>query len=98
LSNFRNFGLGHLFGDAPSDRLTAVSMTIASMALTKTSGGSVTVVSSPTPIEMMHLMGTMQPISLMKVPQCTYTGCTISISSATVMYMDPSTVQLVQKT
>ena len=85
-------------GDAPSDRLTAVGLTIASMALTQTSGGSVTVVSSATPVEMMHLMGTMQPISLMKVPQGTYTGCTISISSATVMYMDPSTVQLVQKT
>jgi len=40
----------------------------------------------------------MQPISLMKVPQGTYTGCTISISSATVMYMDPSTAQPVQKT
>jgi len=85
-------------GDAPSDRLTAVSMTIASMTMANTSGGSVTVVSSATPVEMMHLMGTMQPISLMKVPQGTYPGCTLSISSATVMYMDPSTAQLVQKT
>jgi hypothetical protein len=85
-------------GDAPSDRLTAVSMTIASMTMANTSGGSVTVVSSPTAVEMMHLMGTMQPISLMKVPQGTYTACTLSISSATIMYMDPSTVQSVQKT
>jgi hypothetical protein len=84
-------------GDAPSDRLVAVSMTLGSMTLTNSSGGSVTVVSSSTPVEMMHLMGTVEPISLMNVPQGTYSGASISISSAGVMYMDPSTMQLVQK-
>jgi hypothetical protein len=84
-------------GDTPADRLVAVSMTIGSMTLGKSGGGSVTVVSSPTPVEMMHLMGTMQPISLMKIPQGTYSSATINISSATVMYMDPSTALLVQK-
>src|SRR6266568_6614248 len=84
-------------GDAPSDRLVAVSMSLGSMTLTKSGGGSVTVVSSSTPVEMMHLMGTVEPISLMNVPQGTYSGASISISSAVVMYMDPSTMQLVQK-
>ena len=84
-------------GDAPSDRLVAVSMTLGSMALTNSNGGSVTVVSSSTPVEMMHLMGTVEPISLMNVPQGTYSGASISIASAVVMYMDPSTMQLVQK-
>ena len=84
-------------GDAPSDRLVAVSMTLESMTLTKSGGGSVTVVSSSTPVEMMHLMGTVEPISLMNVPQGTYSGASISISSAVVMYMDPTTMQLVQK-
>jgi hypothetical protein len=84
-------------GDAPSDRLVAVSMTIGSMTLTNGGGGNVTVVSSSTPVEMMHLMGTVEPISLMKVPQGTYSGATVSISSAIVLYMDPTTMQLVQK-
>ena len=84
-------------GDAPSDRLVAVSMTIGDMTLTNGSGSTVRVVSSSTPVEMMHLMGTVEPISLMKVPQGTYSGATISISSAVVMYLDPSTLQLVQK-
>lgn len=84
-------------GDGPSDRLVAVSMTIGSMTLAGTSG-SVTVVSSSTPVEMMHLMGTMQPISLMNVPQGTYSGATVNLSSALVMYLDPATGQLVQKT
>src|SRR6266567_2302681 len=84
-------------GDAPSDRLVAVGMTLGSMTLTKSGGGSVTVVSASTPVEMMHLMGTVEPISLMNVPQGTYSGSSISISSAVVMYVDPSTMQLVQK-
>ena len=84
-------------GDAPSDRLVAVSMTIGSMTLTNGSGSTVTVVSSSTPVEMMHLMGTVEPISLMNVPQATYSGATVNISSATVLYMDPTTMQLVQK-
>ena len=84
-------------GDAPSDRLVAVSMTIGSMSLTKSGGGSVSVVSSSTPVEVMHLMGTVNPISLMNVPQGSYPGATVSISSATVLYMDPTAMQLVQK-
>ena len=84
-------------GDAPSDRLLALSMTIGSMSLSKSGGGSVAVVSSSTPVEMMHLMGTVDPISLMNVPQGTYSGATVSISSATVMYMDPATMRLDQK-
>jgi hypothetical protein len=85
-------------GDAPSDRLVAVGMTIGSMTLTKSAGGAVTIVSSSTPVEMMHLMGTMEPISLMKVPQGAYSGATVNVSSALVMYVDPTTGQLVQKT
>ena len=85
-------------GDGPSDRLVAVSMTIASTTLAKATGGTVTVVSTSTPVEMMHLMGTMQPISLMNVPQGSYSGCTVNISSAMVMYLDPATGQLVQRT
>ena len=84
-------------GDAPSDRLVAVSMTIASMTLTNASGGTVSIMSSSTPVEMMHLMGTVDPISLMNVPQGSYSGANMSISSATVMYMDPTTMQLVQR-
>jgi hypothetical protein len=84
-------------GDAPADRLVAASMTIGSMTLSNSGGGTVTVVSSSTPIEIMHLMGTMQPISLMKVPQGTYSGAMVNISSATVIYIAPATGQLAQK-
>jgi hypothetical protein len=49
-------------------------------------------------MEMMHLMGTMQPLAMINAPQGTYTGATVTIGSATVMYMDPKSKVLVQKT
>ncbi len=46
----------------------------------------------------MHLMGTMQPLSMISAPQGTYTGASVTIGSATVMYMDPTTKAAVQTT
>jgi hypothetical protein len=83
-------------GDSPSDWMLAFSMNISSMSLTG-SNGSATVISSSMPMEMMHLMGTMQPLAMISAPQGTYTGASITISSATVMYMDPNTKKPVQK-
>jgi hypothetical protein len=74
-------------------------MNISSMTLTGSNGMStVVVVSTPTQMEMMHLMGTMEPLAMVNVPQGSYTGATITISSATVMYMDPTTKTVVQQT
>lgn len=84
-------------GDAPADWMLAFSMNITSMTLTG-SNGTASAISSSTPIEMMHLMGTVQPLALMSAPQGTYTSASISISSATVMYVDPTTKSAIQKT
>ncbi|MFP5230835.1 MAG: DUF5666 domain-containing protein [Acidobacteriota bacterium] len=84
-------------GDSPADWMLAFSMNITSMSLTG-SNGSVSVTSSSTPMEMMHLMGTMQPLGMISVPQGTYTGASITIGSATVMYMDPTTKAPAQQT
>ena len=84
-------------GDSPADWMLAFSMNINSMSLTG-SNGSVSVVSSTVPMEMMHLMGIMQPLTMINAPQGTYTGASIVIGSATVMYMDPATKSPMQKT
>lgn len=84
-------------GDSPADWMLAFTMNISSMSLTG-SNGSATVVSSSTPMEMMHLMGMMQPLAMVNAPQGTYTGASITIASATVMYMDPTTKAPVQAT
>lgn len=84
-------------GDSPADWMLAFSMNITSMSLTG-SNGSASVVSTTMPMEMMHLMGTMQPLAMISAAQGTYTGATITIGSAAVMYMDPTTRALTQQT
>lgn len=83
-------------GDAPADQVLAFSMTINSMSLTGSS--TVNLVTSPMPFEMMHVMGTMQPIAMLAVPQGSYTGATMTIGSAVVSYMNPTTRTVVQTT
>ena len=85
-------------GDSPADRVIAFAMTINSMSLTNSAGNTVNVISSPTPIEMMQLMGTMQPLAMMSIPQGTYTKASFNLGSATATYMDPVTMQPVTKT
>jgi hypothetical protein len=84
-------------GDSPADWMLAFSMNVTSMSLTG-SNGSVSVFSSSTPMEMTHLMGTMQPLAMLSAPQGTYSAASITIGSATVMYMDPTTKATVQAT
>lgn len=85
-------------GDSPADWMLAFSMNISSMSLTGSNGSVSAMASSSTPMEMMHLMGMMQPLSMISVPQGTYTGATITIGSANVLYMDPTSKALMQQT
>lgn len=84
-------------GDSPADWMLAFSMNITSMSLTG-SNGTAMVVSSSMPMEMMHLMGTMQPLAMINAPQGTYSGASITMGSATVLYMDPTTKSPAQAT
>lgn len=84
-------------GDAPADWMLAFSMNISSMSLVG-SKGTVNVTSASTPVEMIHRMGTMEPIALVPAQQGTYTGASITIASCNVSYLDPNTKAMVQKT
>jgi len=85
-------------GDDPCDRVAALVANISSVTLTNSSGGTVSVLAAPTSVEFIHLMGSLQSLSLVNVPQDTYTKATVSISSARVTYLSPATGQLVQQT
>lgn len=85
-------------GDSPSDRVIAFATNITSMALNNSSGTTAPVISSSMPIEMMRLAGTMQPVNVLSIPQGTYTGCSITMASLSVTYMDPLSHTIVQKT
>jgi len=77
------------FGDDPSDRLLAVGVSVSSVALTQSNGGSVVVMSGPRPMEMLRLMGTVAPLAIANVPQGSYSGASMTFASATVMHVDP---------
>ena len=84
-------------GDGPADWMLAFSMNVTSMSLTG-SNGSVNVTNTATPMEMLHRLGTMEPMALISAPQGTYTGATMTIAACNVTYLDPTTKALVQKT
>ena len=84
-------------GDDPADRLVATSVTVNSVALLKQDGSSVMVMSTPRPMEMMRLMGTVAPLALAGVPQGSYTGATLTFGSSTVTYIDSVTGLPVQR-
>lgn len=85
-------------GDDPADRLVAVGVTINSMSLINSSGGSVAVMSTPRPMEMMRLMGTVAPLAMVSVPHGTYTGATMTFGASTVTHIDLATGLPVQRT
>lgn len=85
-------------GDSPSDWIMAFSMMIGSITLTGTDGHNVQIISSATPLEMMRLMGTVQPLVIASVPQGTYTKATITLNSAVISYMDPGRRTVLTKT
>jgi hypothetical protein len=85
-------------GDDPADRLVAASVTINSMSLISAGGGSVAVMSTPRPMEMMRLMGTVAPLAMAGVPQGSYTGITMTFGASTVTYVDSTTGLPVQRT
>jgi hypothetical protein len=84
-------------GDSPSDWITAFSMMVGSMTLTGTDGSTVKIISSATPLEMMRLAGTVQPLVIASVPQRTYTKATIKMNSAVISYIDPGRKTLLTK-
>lgn len=85
-------------GDDPCDRVAALVVNIDTVTLTNSSGGTASVLAAPTSVEFMHLLGSLQSLSLVNVPQDTYTKATISISSATATYESSTSGQMAQQT
>lgn len=85
-------------GDAPADRIAAFAMTVNSLSMSSSAGSSVDILAAPATVEMMHLMGAMQPLGMVSMPQGTYTQANLVLGSAVVSYMDPGTMAMIQKT
>lgn len=90
--------VGVSIGDAPADWIMTFGMTVNSITLTSSGGQTVSLLFSPTSMEMMQLMGTLRPLAITSVPQGTYTQATITMSAMSLGYMDPNTHNYVEKT
>ncbi len=90
--------VGVSIGDAPAGWIMTFGMTVNSITLTDSSGQSVSLLASPTSMEMMQLMGTLRPLAISSVPRGTYTQATITMSAMSLGYMDPNTHHYVEKT
>ena len=84
-------------GDAPADWVLAFSTTINSVTI-HGSDGSVAVVNTAVPVELMQRMGTLEPLALGLANRGTYTSATVTFGDAHVTYIDPSTHTVQQKT
>jgi hypothetical protein len=85
-------------GDAPADWIMAFGMTVNSITLTGSGGNTVNMLPTSSPMEMMQLMATVQPISSVSVPQGTYTQAMVTFSAVTMGYLDPVSHTYMQKT
>jgi hypothetical protein len=83
--------------DGPGDRILAFTVTINSIDLVSSTGAKVSVVSTPTTVEVSHLAGTTFPLGRATIPQGTYSQATISISNPSITFVDPATGQTVKK-
>ena len=76
-------------GDAPLTNILSAKVTISSISLTPSGGGSaVTVLSNPRTIELSSLGAIQEPLETQDVPAGTYSAVNVAISSATVTYLD----------
>jgi hypothetical protein len=76
-------------GDAPADWIMAFGMTVNSITLTNSAGGTVNAVPNAAPAEMMQAMASVQPIAATSVPQGTYSQAVVTFSAVSMGYMDP---------
>jgi hypothetical protein len=74
--------------DSPSDRLVEFEITVDSIVLTRSDNSTVTVLTSPRKIEVTHLAGTDEPLVLSAIPQGTYIGAAIAVSSPEVAFIN----------
>lgn len=74
--------------DAPGERILSFDITINSISLTNSAGQQVQVLTTPTKVELTHLVGTTQPIGSATVPQGTYTQADIAISNPNITFID----------
>lgn len=82
-------------GDAPMSSVLAALVTISNVTITPSSGSPIQLLSQPRIIELTHLGGIRAPLDVHTIPQGTYTSLSLTVTAATVTYLNngaPTTV------
>ena len=75
-------------GDAPADRVLSFEVTVGPITVTSLSGNAVAVLSGTRRLEMAHLSGTNEPLSLLNVAQGSYSSASITVSNPEVTFIN----------
>ncbi|MGE0406039.1 MAG: DUF4382 domain-containing protein [Candidatus Korobacteraceae bacterium] len=76
-------------GDAPGDSVVSFSVSIDSIVLTNNTGGTTSVLTEATRVELTQLAGTATPIATVDIPRATYTQIAITVSAPQITYVHP---------
>ncbi|MGH9520270.1 MAG: DUF4382 domain-containing protein, partial [Terriglobales bacterium] len=82
-------------GDAPMSSILAALVTVSDVSITPSSGSPIHLLAQPRIIELTHLGGIRAPLDLHSLPQGTYTSLSLTVTAATVTYLNngaPTTV------
>src|SRR5512133_1631418 len=83
-------------GDDAGDRVASLSVTVNAVQMTSDTGATVSLISSPTTLEVSSLAGTTSPLGTVTVPAGTYNKLNITLGGATITVVDPATGTTVQ--
>ena len=76
-------------GDAAADRIISFEVSIASPIVVATSSGNLQITLGPNNrIELSHMSGKMEPLTIVNAPQGTYTGVSLTINNPEVAFLD----------
>lgn len=80
-------------GDAVNDQIAKLELNISSITLTGVSPTATTanLLAKPAEVEFSHEAGTFEPLTLANLPPGTYSGATISVTSAEVVVINGTT-------
>jgi hypothetical protein len=74
--------------DSPADRVVSFELTVNSVTLTKSDSSIVQLLSAPRRVEITHVSGSAEPLTLQAIPQGTYTSMSIVVSAPEVVFID----------
>ena len=75
-------------GDAPAARVVSFELAVGPITMTDDAGNVTTVLTKSQRVELSHLSGTNEPLSLLSVPQGNYKSASLTVSNPEVTFIN----------